>query len=1073
MLKKLLKTRPSKLKIENSIFTGKNKNKNIDEFLTILKFHKKNDLIFELASDKRLPYDYSPVYTKNENFHILNRRFNNSNESYVYWILGLFKKDLGIIKFFLKKQNEFSMLFLNGDHKKCFAVLDEIDSICLSWWSIKNRIATKAILLNENPDSYIDELKIKHPHLNLSSIINDFKILIKSSNDIDYYHALLLSRFNEYKKSGIEEALHEGNIDSCNLLPITFDLERDTDFNFLQSYKEWSLIDNYLIFKSIVVDRYSLKKNIFKEKEVEKIAMSLLNDIGDIDTINLILNNNVLIDKDVEDIVKNYTIGNYHYVVDKIDSLVQSLDRKCFDLFEIYTKSKIYLGSNFKANSFYNKVCSHYAKVLNLADDSYQAKAYLYYLALFTRHDHWGIALITHISLNKSISNNCVNEIIIRQNHILGSINTPKSRSINFVEENKNLNHLLPAYRGNKESIKDPNQFIIYSDYLKFKIDSFDFDKELNELIDFCITEYFENKNSYNFFPITDIYEKIRSTDDFSGIDKIGSLLILDIYRNESEDSVNDLINKIFDLLLQDLGGYKPSQIFSGKTISDKEFVFLKNICTPIILDSIVDFNSNDEVINERVSIIDFLLENKNLPELQIERDRVLESMLSEKLRAKIESGKLYVDVQAIESQKRSSYDQLFKNYQIASSIKYDINNVGLEFEEINEYQNKKLLLAAKIYGDLVADFALNEEYGLDKYLSAEVRHQVFKSEIRVNFEKNNLISQKNKDNYITNIFWSRKYSFVSPDILSQINDRLNVFSRSVDEIIENANNRLRIGVTLDDSDYIFDFRPTENIFSDISHILDNSNIENYFDNLIDYMWSWAERCAKNAQIVINDEMLPLLIGEVSSLKNDIMIIKSVVPMEDLIASIDALNTDIKNSTEKIINWFRFVGSKDDISYEKISVVVDATIASINGIYSGRGKSIEFISDPSDILLSYQESKALFISIFTALENSLKYGVDSECVKVYLKTSDKSTSLQIINKLSISYSDTEYLIESIKSKWGNEGKILNIKEGGSGIYKIRDMLLSVSPGFFVDVCIDHDQFILKIEAKNESFDNRG
>ncbi|QPK17728.1 hypothetical protein F131LOC_010595 [Pectobacterium versatile] len=80
-----------------------------------------------------------------------------------------------------------------------------------------------------------------------------------------------------------------------------------------------------------------------------------------------------------------------------------------------------------------------------------------------------------------------------------------------------------------------------------------------------------------------------------------------------------------------------------------------------------------------------------------------------------------------------------------------------------------------------------------------------------------------------------------------------------------------------------------------------------------------------------------------------------------------------------------------------------------------------YSQNKSSVSLNYRESKSLFISLFTALENACKYGDKSKPVKLLHSLHGEYEKLEIVN--STINMDKEYadeLISREKSKWNDD-----------------------------------------------------
>jgi hypothetical protein len=214
------------------------------------------------------------------------------------------------------------------------------------------------------------------------------------------------------------------------------------------------------------------------------------------------------------------------------------------------------------------------------------------------------------------------------------------------------------------------------------------------------------------------------------------------------------------------------------------------------------------------------------------------------------------------------------------------------------------------------------------------------------------------------------------------------------------------------------------------------------------------------------------MLEAVSELENHVMQIKGNVAMFDLMQEIRAAKTSFIKEIELVLNWFRIVGSDDDGGSERLAVVVDAAVSAFDSLFRHKGKELSFVQGRSDVRLTYRESRALFISLFTALENALKYGRSGIRVDMSLGSTGTADFLKIANIVADDQKHSNEFIGRQKAKWTDANSKLSTMEGGSGLYKIHNLLTNSSPGFHFDIEINNDVFILMIELNHEYFSDR-
>lgn len=1018
-----------------------------------------------------------------------------SEENYLDWLFGIFHRQRDQLKRFVQLRTTINAQILKGDAVGALTTINELSKISENWWGIESSIHVNRELLFNDTKGYIKQLHETHSHMSFSRITRDL-LLLSESNSANVYIEHVLGRINEYKSSAVQGAVQQGAIESCQLLPIYYDSERKPGLERIFDYRTWSIFDQYDIFRTIIMETALRNElSIDRRSDVMELAVS----IGDWELKNAISDEEPP-DTFVSEIIEKYTRGDYEIVLQNIANAVTEESPRSFGLIEIYARSKIYMSSVGKGQNFYDKLADEFARILVLDPKSNERAEYLQKISIKFRKEPWAKSLFYHlIAVKKWHIDDNSTDILRKQTLCLGSYNTPKARDGEFHLEEIEMadRSSIPKHRVIRYTVEwgaepalNAAEFPIYSDYLKTKSRSLIKNELITQALEFCIDEYLKNPVSFDHLPIRQLCGFIEGLERGENFDYISSLIMMDIFGRECDGSFDEQKSELFEEFLYSCDTYQPSKIFRPENIDQKITYFLRNLCVPAQLDNVIEFLSNDEVIHERVAIIDLLISARpqNIDELREERDKVLETLFSEKLRAKIETGKLYVDVQALETHRRHIYQGL---YEQAKSIEGGVNLEPLsesgnidskDLFKINDasavavavVSSEKSGILLKIFLQAIHDFALNENYGLDKYISAEVRHNVFVTQLRSCFERNQLVTIQKKGEYLPNSFWIQNYNYVSNVVVDELEVSLGVFSRNVDTILAKVNDRFRVKVADLDSDHIFDFSPYHGRLVRVSEIVSTSdNFESFFKGLIGFMWELAIESARSAQQLINDVLLVEILQAIDTLEESVQNLKGNIAMVDLMQAIRNSRSDFKKEIELVLNWFRFVGTDDLQTFERLGVVVEAAVSSFQSLFNHKGKDLQFSQQRSDLLLNYSEARSLFISLFTALENALRYVADGTPVVIFHDVKAQSDQLIISNEIGVAIDDPSTFVAKTKEKWNGEHSKLNTAEGGSGLYKIYSLLMNASKGFALDIYIERNKFNIQIGLHHEYFNYRG
>jgi hypothetical protein len=980
---------------------------------------------------------------------------------------------------------------LNGDSQGALSKIESLNEVCKSWWAIYLEVHISKELKLSDTRPLIQGLPSRFARGNIAGRIVELQLMSESSTVALYVHELL-ARLNEYRSSGLKVAIDNGALESCRYLPINFDSARSVNPESLKILWYESIIDQYVIFKDIICECTTLGT---LPDYLREAVVRLSNEIDDIE-LKAILGIEQPTAPEVVAILDEYTKGNYSDVISRIKHLQVIGSDEIFGLTEVYAKAKIYAGSTESGDTFFDHLANELAAILQCDSKTAERITFLNQICVKFKHEPWAKSLNFHLlSALEEVKEDHDIESARLQTKPLGKLNTPKAKTQNYrfpLDMARGIS--IPLHRQVKYSAGhqllseiDKPVFPVFSDYLKFKSRTLILQERYIEAIDFAVAEYLDNSVSCFHLPIRTLCEIASDVSKDCNEVFISCLIVYEIYSREYAGIFEEEKSELFEDFLRFNQSHRPSHIFQEKKITRPLAFFLKYLCIPSQLDNIIYYTSNDDVVHERVSILDLLINSRSdgFEQLRYEKDSVLETLFSEKLRAKIESAKLFVDVQALESQRKHIYRNFFeqaKNIKGGIHLEHlplDSNTAGSDdiFEITQGHalaSNRKTQLLYEIFDAAVNDFALDENYGLDKYLSAEIRHIVFVSQLRSCFEKTRIVTSLKDGAYLSNNYWVNKYSFVHFSIVEQIDALLKHFSSRVDSILAEVNECFKVELFSRTSPSVFNFIPYHHRLVRVSEIIESTNSsDDFFTQLLEYMWELASDSAKAAQELINVRLAGEVLSALEELEQGIHSVRGGVAVVDLLQEIKHARSIFTKEIEFVLNWFRFVGADDSKNLERLSVVIDATVSSFESIYGHKYDKVVCMPCKSNLTLNYREARALFICLFTALENSCKYGDNIAPVTMNFSIADDETTITLKNHV-LSYPDisAKELVAREKAKWSHEHSNLGREEGGSGLYKIYSTLSTASPGFTFDIQADQNSFTAYIGLSHENFDHR-
>lgn len=1091
-------------KIDPKIYHSKNPNDTAPVLRILSKLKELSDgnhrgLITSLSTNKALPKSLICIYNETNYYNTYSTTRQVSPENFFYWALGIFFNKAEELKSFNSLRNEFNAALLSSDTSRATDILAQIDKISLSWWTIENRVHTTKEIERKDTKEAIKYLERIFTNKDTSNRQKEL-LLLSESNSVDFFVDTTIGKLTEFRHSKLNNTASRASCASSMTLPISLDPLREMKISDLFVYRNESIIDQYILLKNIVCEIYAKERNL--PANISELLKKLATTIEDDELLNILGENtseSMLVHKAVAD----YTKGNYAQVVSDIRDALLNKSAHVFGLVELYARAKVYTNDKHD-KCFFDQIANSISSIITLDSSSPERIEYLNKICVKFRNELWCRSLSFHLlSTLKEISNNKSIELSRRLTVGLGRLNTPKADTQTTtlpidtdIDATKIPYHRAVRYNiyQNKDTAFERSSFPILSDYLSLQAKIYAQNEEWLKLVEFSIREYLNNKIAFIFLPINNLCKEILKLSNHDDQSYISSLVILDIYGREQNSAYDESKTELFEEWLEHKGTHLPSAIFEGKTLTNTEVYFLVNICTPNQLDNIPSYHNNFSVVYERVTILNLLISSEKDSDGSLAREkvRIIESLFADELRAKMETGKLFVDVQALEIHRKHVYKSLFEHAKLITGG-IVLNELDTEAEtessaDILDLEkdaggvsfvvptNEKTEVLTRIFMQAAKDFALSENYGLDKYLSAEIRHVVFVEQLRSCFEKTKLITMIENGVYLSNEFWLDKYHYVQRQTLDKIDEAFKQFSKNIDETLKLVNSKFRVGVDFKESgDYIFDFSSYYNQVVKVSRIIDkHDDFEGFFRSLLDLMWEISSEHAREAQMLINDKLKHSIIEELDSLETKITQARGSIRMAELMQELRNVRSYFNNEIEVVLNWFRPVGTDDADSFERLGIVIDAAVASFESFYSHKNLELTFTQTKTPLTLSYRESRALFIAIFTALENSFRYNFGGKPIIVKHESYPDADIIEVSNHADMDkFHDPNSFIQRQKGRWTDSNSNLSREEGGTGLYKIHNLLLNSSKGFKFDINFDDCSFVATVRLENENFTHRG
>ena len=961
-----------------------------------------------------------------------------------------------IYKYVLLKNN-YECHFLKGEYELCQVVLDEIDSISISLWSLEQRL--QLTFRQGGPKKAMackDEMAEKSSPL--------VKILLQM------IWAKVEARFSlSPTEQQLYLIIHEsGFSDNFSAYFKYLILKYKADYNFEDCM--------WIALMTSVLDIYdfSMDAIVYKTKTLEKEEMrqvrSMLSDLGKsidderITAVEKRLGFNKTPDANEIrlNLLNKYHKGDYNYVYSQ--SLPYIIDNpRDFDIVDVYVKAAIRLKKKNIQTGTINKN-SFLWQIINCLF-SYLSKDTSSEVSL-------GRLKVMANQMSSFKTGNCLSEKIKFYDHS------------DYTLQTYSLNVGYNVYSEEDKSSDDYHS-IIHDDmtpiFVKQKVVSYWFKQLVTERRDFdAIQLYLEayNNNPLNI-SLVDTEKILKRQDE----------LLLYLNQPALETSVfyalsgapHHMIYHFFKKYLKKQESQIPSEIIDGNRMVFTPLIeiFFNKVCSSeSIKNYIKKFPNSDSALRERLNILTKLSKiHRN--EEYLDEMTVIRRKLNAKQRVQnLDQRMIYVDETAL---KEIEFDEVKKQFgiyketestletkkflievdKIESADMLDVGKMKLKTERV-KYKN---YLFRQMFLEIRRQFFISYKFGLDFYLSTRIRHGTFVRQMRRAFEENRLVTNKQDGAYKIDNAISDRILGLNGNKKTKVQNLLRDFSKEIDDYIYFIKNEVvqvqarDLPVQHPKAAFNFDELNTE---VDITGLYLNkvSQITDYVEFvevILAYLWSSTEIMLEAMRDYLERVKVELA-GKIVQLESDIS--KIVGENNRLDGFVDLANharDGMIESVDKVKLWF-YRGQCDDDDFE-VRDVIDACKESVsihrNVVFEpaieGTCDAIikgEYFRKMSDLIL------ILFNNIIDYIEES---GKKSD-TKVEIKDMEDIIEVKVANKLlSKDIQERKDYVKKAQEKFGKTDFLKNSsRDKGYGHVKAYNIIHNILP-------YDPKAFVLDVE----------
>lgn len=519
----------------------------------------------------------------------------------------------------------------------------------------------------------------------------------------------------------------------------------------------------------------------------------------------------------------------------------------------------------------------------------------------------------------------------------------------------------------------------------------------------------------------------------------------------------------------------KPSQIDVSKFDREQLVFFLRYICTPQILGPVLlSIRTTKELDQERIATCQLLrsidCKNDDIYELEI-RDITQKIFVNDSL-VSIESNKIHVNTEGIKSKITKNLRSEFNNFVFFRN--HALNGIIEQMRQIEGMESIALLssettqLFTEIITTIRNEFVSSGEYGLDGYLSINIRHGTLEGELKAPFSKYDLLATYLVDQkkYDISPRWTHKIT--EQHYITKVEEAIGDFNVEINEIIKYLKNSLiQISTEEKPTKGVFDYSlsSTEIQFFQTYINIDDS-FEGFVDAIFDYLWKRTEENLERMKNILVEDISKRFLESVSKLQ---VVYKEVDSHFDFPAALRWLGevqTEIDNAIDKISMWFRRSVESQHADFN-IELPYRIGIQEIKYLHPEKKFEIDNYVNNSKRVISGQYLKSYRNVFYTIFDNISVHGLTMEGVvhfSVWIEDYDDHFHIRAINDYDCTdIKDKEFKLNSVIQMLGTGSYLTKAKqEGGSGIpkiYKIIKVDLGMKP-----------EITFKFDSENNKFE---
>lgn len=632
--------------------------------------------------------------------------------------------------------------------------------------------------------------------------------------------------------------------------------------------------------------------------------------------------------------------------------------------------------------------------------------------------------------------------------------------------------HQLEKLSDINDILKSECQYL----WVSCKLKQADILSVISRMSNYCI----ENISKNILFPLIEVVEILNEGHDLYS-DNISSVLCYYFNFRVNDFDSKELTSEKFEDYLTSQDVTRPSQLAENwDFLDDERKFFLIQVCSPEMMSIIVDIDTKQTLLIERLKILQILVNKFEVFEVNLfnEMSHIYDELTIDRLAKNHANNKVAIDSNGIRKSRTSEYQSYFDQINYFNTFGEDVVLdlfVENEQEGVTKQDNAILHFYGSVYHHVIDDYVFNEDFGLIRYLNSEIRHGVMPNQIRSVLEAYFLVTFMEEDNkYESNIYWRKAYELTALEpFLDFIDQHLEWFSRSVDELIEIANDWIVPTKDTNNRNVAFNLSCDMNKLKEFKEFIKGAESTDDLMYLCEeFVWQQLDSCFRIMRSLLNKELKTKFNDLFEELTLRLNNNPHNIELNQLGEVIQIAQNKVTEEISIIEGWF-CRPQKSRIGTTITTDVFKVSIGILKGIFDPRKLIFDNTLSEISFDLCEEQSLGLTRALITGYQNALIHGVSHDGKDILLTTIVEDNVLKVVITNYVTEKKLNEIVDKdivfkVSEYEKSVGKDLLATIGGTGLYKMFRYVVDSFENSSFTVKLEHKRFsqIFEISFKH-------